>query len=198
MTHILQRHRRARQVGHVHLDMQARLASLDPHRRRGQIVMAKTFYILGLALKRQAIRFQHQPRAVHARAGHFPMQRVIVILGRTAIRQQPRVKGKAAVGVDNRTARQRLLKAVTHGQPVAVETGVPNHLAVKGQHRHRAALVADAHRLYPGRIAEKLDVELGVLQQRGRRGVKLFPTERQTGFHGISSTKRPVCSACFL
>ena len=174
VTHILQRHRCTRQISHRHLDRQTGPIGLKADGRGRKVVMAEAFDIFTLPFQRQRMIVQHQPGAVHAGAGHLTVQRMIVLWRGTAVSQQTRMKGKTAIGVDDRTGGQRLFKTVAHGQVMIVELRVPDHLPEKRQHGHAAAPVMNAHCLNARRVAKQLNPEVIALQQYPRRGVKLL------------------------
>ena len=173
VTHILQRHRRARQISYRHLNRQTRPIGLKTDGGGRKVVMAEAFDIFTLPFQRQRLIVQHQPGAIHTGAGHFTVQRMVVLWRRAAVSQQPRMECKTAIGVDDRMCGQRLFKTVAHGQVMIVELHVPDHLSEKRQHGHAAAPVVNPHRLNARRIAKQLNPEVIALQQHPRRGVKL-------------------------
>ncbi len=124
---------------------------------------AEAHYIFVFAgdLDKDAARVmtKEKARLVHLCAGHFAMQKMIVLRRRTAIAQDAAVERKAAIGFHDGGCRARHGEAVAHGEVHAVEFSPPDHLAHEGQHDDVAALVLDQQGLYAAWIAKGGDAE---------------------------------------
>ncbi len=82
-----------------------------------------------------------QPGIVHRRAGHFAVQRMIILGPRATVAQQAAVKHETTIGADHTGTGPRLGEHIEHGQINAVEFGRPDHLPLPGQDHQLAATV---------------------------------------------------------
>ena len=98
-------------------------------------------------------------RVLEGQVGQFAMQRMIVVRSGVAHRRAPAMNEERAIGSEIVARRLRFVEGRQHGEPAAVEFGVPYLLSLEGQEDERADAVRHAERRHPGGIAEGFDAQ---------------------------------------
>ncbi|EGH25079.1 hypothetical protein PSYMO_27939 [Pseudomonas amygdali pv. mori str. 301020] len=145
MRHVHQVHGLAGQIDHLHADLEQPAGRAQGHARAGPVMVAEALHVFIGAAEAQIsavlVFACLQPGIVHRCAGHFAVQRVIILGLRATVAQQAAVKHEAAVGADHAGTGPRLGEHIEHGQINAVEFGRPDHLPLPRQDYQLAAAV---------------------------------------------------------